>query len=147
MFPRITNAESVGEYNARVDEYMRGVIAKNEQKNEPRDKTPVILIPGHEVSGDDPVAPQIFEWVDLVHNNGYDYKLVYSQSMVPAYNKAGRDKVMDWNFLHARKRGKPLVCITYGREVGTKGWKNDGSFVYGRSDLVTLKDIQKEVER
>jgi hypothetical protein len=146
-FFRMMVGESQNDYNSRIDAYMREVIASAEQENIPRDKTPVILIPGHRASGDDPVAPQIFEWVDLFHNNGYEYEVIYSQSRVPPYNKAGREKVMDWNFLHARKSHKPPVFITYSRESGTKGWKNDGSMVYGRSDLATLKDIQKEVER
>ena len=130
-------------YFKEYDEQLRVV---KESKEEKSDKTPTILVMGHEARGDDPIAPQVFEWADLFHNNGYEYKVGYSQSFKPAANSRSHDKVMDWSYIEGAKRGKPVVHIVYGREVGTKSWTNGGSWVYGKGDM-GLKEIQKEIER
>jgi len=130
-------------YHREYDEQLRVVKASKEEKS---DKTPTILVMGHAVSGDDPVAPQIHEWASLFNDNGYEYKVGYSQSFKPAANSRSHDKVMDWSYIEGAKRGKPVVHIVYGREVGAKSWTNGGSWVYGRGDM-GLKEIQKEIER
>lgn len=128
------------------NEYDEQLTAYKNKDAEKSDKTPTVLVMGHEVSGDDPVAPQLHEWASLFHDNGYDYKVGYSQSFVPAANVRGHDKVMDWSYVEGVKRGKPKVHIRYGREVGGKGWTQDGSWVYGRGKML-LREIQEEIER
>ena len=129
--------------------YMKEYDQQLREYTKPRenvDKTPTILVMGHEVSGDDPVAPQIHEWCSLLNDNGYDFKVGYAQSFVPAYNKASRDKVMNWSYVEGVKRGKPKVHIVYGHESGGKGWTNGDSWVYGRGKML-LREIQEEIER
>jgi len=138
--------ERMDEYQKEVDRYLKEKWAAEEAATIPPSKTPKILIMGHEASGDDPVAPQIHEWCSLFHDNGYDFKVGYSKSFVPAYNKASRDKVMHWSYVEGAKHGKPKVHIVYGHEDGGKGWTNGDSWVYGRGKML-LKEIQEEIER
>jgi hypothetical protein len=125
------------EYNQQLKAYT--------EPREKADKSPKILVMGHEARGDDPIAPQIHEWADLFYNNGYEYRVGYSQSFKPAANSRSHDKVIDWSYIEGARRDRPKVHIVYGREVGTRGWTNGGSWVYGKGDM-GLKDIQKEVE-
>jgi len=129
-------------YHLEYDQQLREYTKPRESDS----KTPKILIMGHEATGDDPVAPQIHEWCSLFHDNGYDFKVGYAKSFVPAHNKAGRDKVMHWSYVEGVKRGKPKVHIVYGHEDGGKGWTNGDSWVYGRGKML-LKQIQEEIER
>jgi hypothetical protein len=145
-FPKITADETREEYDARVNEYMRGVLEADERQNEKPDKSPQILVMGHEVNPNEPVAPQLHEWASLFHDKGYEYKVGYAQYFKPAANVRSHDKVMDVSYIEGAKRGRPKVHVAYERESGGKSWTNSGSYVYGREPM-GLKDIQREVER
>lgn len=135
-------------YDGDAAGYFREYDEQLKAYKEPRenvDKSPVILVHGHEASGDDPVAPQIFEWVDLLYNNRYDYKVGYAQYFKPAYNVRSRDKVFDRSFLQAVRRGKSEIRIAYQREVGGKSWTMDGFVVYGKPQLKLVSELKKEI--
>lgn len=129
------------EYHEAVMEYISKRNAVEAVDREPR-----IIIMGHEVHGEEPVAPQIHEWGSLFDDNGYVYKVGYAQSFMPAKNSRSRDKLMDWSYIEGARRGRPKVHISYGREVGGKSWVNAGSWIdrTGGGKL-GLKEIQDEV--
>lgn len=126
------------EYREQLNEYMDGDGKKPS-------KAPVILIPGRLASGNDPVAKQIHEWVSLLHDNNWDYKVGYAQSRVPAQNVRGREKVMDRSWVNAVKRGHGYLTITYAGESGTGKFTIDHARIGNK--VMSVAEIKEEIRK
>lgn len=132
----------VGYFN----EYSEQLTARVAQETEKVDKSSQILVSGHEASGADPIAPQNFDWADLLHNNGWEYKIGYSQYFKPAYNVRSRDKVIDRSYIQAVKRGRPRIHLVYERADGESSWKMDNFVVTDRPGLSLQAELKEVIE-
>jgi len=127
------------EYQQQLKEYV-----------EPRktaSKDPIVLVPGHLVNSDDPVAPQLHDWASLLIDNGYDYHVGYGTYFKPAYNSRSRDKTIERSYLEAFKRNKHLIKIAYEKADGDKGWKLDWStsYVWLKPSIETVDALREEI--
>jgi hypothetical protein len=129
----------------RWREWYRQNKKEIEEKTEKKDaKAITIIVEGHEARGDDPIAPQNYDWADLLHNHGWDYKIGYSQIFKPAANVRSRDKTIDRSYIEAVKRGHPKITIVYQRPDGESGWTIDNLIMYGTS-IKLVSDLKREI--
>lgn len=128
------------EYRQQLKEYT--------EPREAIDRSPQIRIPGRLASGDDPVAPQLHEWAELLYNNGYDYRVGYCQYFKPAANKRSRDKVIDRSYLEAVKRNKSKIKLAYERADGERSWKLDWStsYVWPKPSIDSVDKLKEEIK-
>lgn len=133
------------DWQGYFQEYRAQLAERMEQETIKADKSPQVIIWGHEASGDEPIAPQNMNWADLLHNNAWTYKIGYSQYFKPAANIRSHDKIMDRSYIQAVKRGR-MIWITYQRELGSKSWLMDNFVVYGKPSLTLVKELREEIE-
>lgn len=134
------------DWRGYFQEYRAQLAERMEQETVKADKSPQVIIWGHEASGDEPIAPQNMDWADRLHNNAWEYKIGYSQYFKPAANSRSHDKIMDRSYIQAVKRGR-MIWIVYQRELGSKSWSLDNFVVFGKPSLALVTDLREEISK
>lgn len=134
------------DWQGYFDEYRSQLAERIAEDEVKQDKSPRVIIWGHEATGEEPIAPQNMDWADLLHNNAWEYKIGYSQYFKPSANSRSHDKIMDRSYIQAVKRGR-MIWIAYQRELGEKGWSLDNYVVFGKPGLSLVKELREEITK